>query len=86
MLPNKPKSKLRRIFGAAAASIIVFEVAGVAVTYGLWYKLNTERDFRLYMYKNYNWIIEGYYSVGETVGGLKTREQDKKIWENEGKL
>ncbi|CAK1540725.1 unnamed protein product [Leptosia nina] len=86
MLPKEPKSNLKRILKTTAGVIFVVEAAGVALTYGLWYRLNTERDFRLYMHKNYSWVLEGYYSLGEKVGGLRTREVDKKIWENEGKI
>ncbi|XP_045447276.1 uncharacterized protein LOC123655549 [Melitaea cinxia] len=86
MLEKKPKSRLKRVLGLTAATIFVAESIGIAVTYGLWYKLNTERDFRLYMYKNYNWVLEGYYQVGERVGGLKTRELDTAVWTNEGKI
>ncbi|VVC88145.1 uncharacterized protein LOC126968022 isoform X2 [Leptidea sinapis] len=86
MLQNKPKSKLKSILKWTAGTIFVVEVTGVAVTYGLWYRLNTERDFRLYMHNNYSWLLEGYYSIGERFGGLKTREQDKIIWKNEGKI
>ncbi|XP_050347364.1 protein CEBPZOS-like isoform X3 [Nymphalis io] len=83
MLEKKPISKFKRVLGLTAATIFVAESIGIAVTYGLWYKLNTEREFRLYMYKNYNWVLEGYYKVGETLGGHKTRELDTKVWTNE---
>lgn len=50
------------------------------------YLLFSYIDFRLYMYKNYNWVLEGYYQVGERIGGLKTRELDTAVWTNEGKI
>ncbi|CAH2232686.1 jg5311 [Pararge aegeria aegeria] len=65
MLEKKPKSGFKRLLGITAATIFVVEAAGFAVSYGLWYKLNSERDFRLYMHKNYNWVLEGYYTLGE---------------------
>ncbi|OWR40792.1 hypothetical protein KGM_207657 [Danaus plexippus plexippus] len=86
MLEKKPKSNFKRLLGITGASVFVVEAVGIAVSYGLWYKLNTEREFRLYMHKNYNWVLEGYYVLGEKVGGLKTRELDYKVWSNEGKI
>ncbi|CAH0714704.1 unnamed protein product, partial [Brenthis ino] len=86
MLEKKPKSGFKRILGVTAKTIFVIEALGIAASYGLWFKLNTERDFRLYMYKNYNWILEGYYKVGETLAEQKTRELDNQVWTNEGKI
>nr|XP_034827233.1 protein CEBPZOS [Maniola hyperantus] len=86
MLEKKPRSGFKRLLGVTAATIFVAEAVGFAVSYGLWYKLNSERDFRLYMHKNYNWVLEGYYTIGEKIGGHKTRELDQKVWTNEGKI
>lgn len=38
------------------------------------------------MYKNYNFVLEGYYTLGERIADHKTRELDLKVWTNEGKL
>lgn len=43
-------------------------------------------EFRLYMYKNHNWVLEGYYGLGEKIADQKTRELDLKVWSNEGKI
>lgn len=43
-------------------------------------------DFRLYMYQNHNWLLEGYYGLGEKLAEQKIREVDQAIWRNEGKL
>lgn len=43
MLEKKPKSNFKRLLGITAASVFVVEAVGIAVSYGLWYKLNTER-------------------------------------------
>ncbi|XP_063376331.1 spondin-2-like [Cydia fagiglandana] len=46
----------------------------------------TSTDFRLYMHKNCNWVLEGYYQLGERIADHKTRELDYKVWTNEGKI
>lgn len=43
MLEKKPKSGFKRLLGYTAATIFVAEAAGFAVSYALWYKLNSER-------------------------------------------
>lgn len=86
MLSKQPKPAYKKFIGATLKTVFLVETVGIAVSFGLWYKLNTEREFRLYMYKNYNWVLEGYYSIGEVIGGLKTRELDQKVWTNEGKI
>ncbi|KAI8430828.1 hypothetical protein MSG28_000983 [Choristoneura fumiferana] len=43
-------------------------------------------DFRLYMRQNYNWVLEGYYILGEKIADHKTRELDHKVWSSEGKI
>jgi hypothetical protein len=32
------------------------------------------------MSKSFPSILEGYYLLGETIGGLDTRSEDKKFW------
>ncbi|CAH2076967.1 unnamed protein product, partial [Iphiclides podalirius] len=86
MLQKKPKSALKRFVTYSLGTIFVAEALGFAVSYGLYYKLNTEREFRYYMHQNYNWVLEGYYRLGEVIGGNKTRELDYKVWTNEGKI
>ncbi|XP_041986435.1 protein CEBPZOS [Aricia agestis] len=86
MLEKKPSPSYKRWLGTTAKTIFVAEVVGFAFSYGIWYKLNTERDFRLYMHKNLNWVLEGYYRLGEVIADHKTRELDKKIWTQEGKI
>lgn len=55
MLGKKPKSGLKRFLGVTAASIFVIEAAGIAVSYGLWFKLNTERgNFPIKCYLVFN--------------------------------
>ncbi|CAG4985674.1 unnamed protein product [Parnassius apollo] len=86
MLEKKPKSASKRFIRYALGTVFVAEAVGIAVSYGLYFKLNTDRDFRLYMHKNYYWVLDGYYGLGELLGGQKTRELDHKVWTNEGKI
>lgn len=43
MLEKKPKSGFKRFLGVTATTIFAIEALGIAVSYGLWFKLNTER-------------------------------------------
>ncbi|RVE51862.1 hypothetical protein evm_003482 [Chilo suppressalis] len=86
MLVKQAKPTYKKFVGTALKTIFIAEALGLAVSYGVWFKLNTERDFRLYMYKNCNWVLEGYYQLGERIADHKTREQDLKVWTNEGKI
>ncbi|KPJ06910.1 hypothetical protein RR48_11409 [Papilio machaon] len=86
MLTKKPKPAYKRFLSYTLGTVFVAETIGIAISYGLYFKLNTDRDFRLYMHKNYNFILEGYYGLGEYIGGHKTRELDQKVWSSEGKI
>ncbi|CAB3222602.1 unnamed protein product [Arctia plantaginis] len=86
MLTKSPKPAYKRFITFSLKAVLLVEAAGLAVSYGLWHKLNSDRDFRLYMYKNYNWALEGYYGVGEKLANNKTRELDQAVWRNEGKI
>ncbi|XP_059055479.1 protein CEBPZOS [Achroia grisella] len=86
MLTKTPKPAYKRFIGTSLKAIFFAEALGFAVSYGVYYKLNTDRAFRLYMYQNHSWVLEGYYQLGERIGGHKTRDLDKQVWSNEGKI
>lgn len=88
MLNKTPKPAYKRYITFSLKAILLVEAAGLAVSYGLWHKLNTDRDFRLYMYRNYNWALEGYYGIGEKINDKNSniRQLDQAIWINEGKI
>lgn len=86
MLTKTPKPAFKRYIISSIKTVLLFEAAGLAASYGLWYKCNTDRDFRLYLYKNYNWALEGYYGIGEKLSNQKTREVDLTYWRSEGKI
>lgn len=43
MLTNTPKPAHKRIIGSALKGFFVAEVFAIAVSYGVWFKLNTDR-------------------------------------------
>lgn len=43
MLTKEAKPRYKRLIGLTFRTILIAEAFGVAVTYGLWYKLNTDR-------------------------------------------
>lgn len=87
MLVKKPQpASYTKWIGKTLKTVFILEALGIAVSYGVYFKLNTERDFRLYMHKNCNWVLEGYYQLGERIADHKTRELDYKVWTNEGKI
>lgn len=74
LLEQLLKSKI--IKGAVAVEL--FLIVG---TYCFWRKLNTDRDTRFYFYKSHSWVLDAFYSVGETLSSdYKAREQDLEIW------
>ncbi|KAI8422754.1 hypothetical protein MSG28_006503 [Choristoneura fumiferana] len=87
MLVKKPQpTSYSKWIGKTLKTVFILEALGIAVSYGVYFKLNTERDFRLYMRQNYNWVLEGYYVLGEKIADHKTRELDHKVWSSEGKI
>ncbi|XP_023723828.1 uncharacterized protein LOC111873392 isoform X2 [Cryptotermes secundus] len=90
MLKKSPKPQYFKYVRSGAKALFVLEAVIFATSYGVWYRMNTSRDFRLYMYNNYYWILNGYYRIGESVSSnpvaLQAREVDMKIWKQEGKI
>lgn len=50
MLTKEPKPRYKRLIGLTFRTVLIAEAFGVAVTYGLWYKLNTDRGKYSYFY------------------------------------
>jgi len=68
-------------------AVVIFEIGSLVLSYAFWKRLNTNQDFRLYMYKNYNWVLEGYYQTGELISGDKSiREFDQNTWRSNGSI
>nr|CAD7406001.1 unnamed protein product [Timema poppensis] len=54
---------------------------------GRWIKSRSgRRNFRLYAHHNFNFILEGYYKIGETLESSSIRQIDEAVWRSEGKL
>lgn len=78
MFPKEPKrtsasKSLFRVF-------IYVELALFGSTYYLWKRMNDSQDFRFKVRENAPSILEGYYQLGEQLGGLKTRQMDEEAW------
>lgn len=88
MLQKQPRSTFRRYFGGTLKFIVFAEATGFILSYLVWSRLNSSQDFRLYMHKNYNWALEGYYTIGETISSdnIKIREQDIATWKANGSI
>lgn len=90
MLKKTPKSQFIKYVRGGAKVIFVAEAVLFAVSYGIWYRMNTSRDFRLYMHNNCSWILNGYYKIGEMLPSdsksCQIRELDMKLWKQEGKI
>ncbi|PSN50188.1 hypothetical protein C0J52_06658 [Blattella germanica] len=83
MLKKSPKPQYIRYIKGSAKVLFAVEAVLFAASYGIWYRMNTSRDFRLYMHNNYSWILEGYYKIGETLSSdsrpVRARELDFQI-------
>lgn len=75
---NPKKTGVRPLF----KGILYLEIFFLISSYLLWKRMNDSREFRYYLNENYPKILEGYYSLGENIGGLDTRKVDKEIWKN----
>jgi len=73
-----------KIFGLikkGAAYLLAAELVAFGGAYYVYHRMNTERDFRYYMHKNYNFALESFYTVGEYFQPAnQTRLLDEAIW------
>ncbi|XP_057651277.1 uncharacterized protein LOC130890892 [Diorhabda carinulata] len=81
MLLKNPKSATRKWFKRGVYTLIVIEGACFAGSYFIWYKINTNRDTRKYLFDNYPSILENYYKIGELIDSQnKIRQVDLAYW------
>lgn len=84
MLIKKSKKQLA---STTLKAFLAFEVVGFIGSYALWHRMNVSQDFRYYMNKNFPKILDGYYSLGETLNpSLEMRTFDKLTWEKKVNL
>ncbi|XP_042330138.1 protein CEBPZOS isoform X2 [Sceloporus undulatus] len=60
--------------------ILLLECLGFAGAYALYYKMDTNQDFRKKMNRRYPSILEVYYKSNEWSGIYGKREQDQETW------
>ncbi|XP_053401109.1 protein CEBPZOS-like [Mercenaria mercenaria] len=75
--PAKPQKSLGFTIGKW---FLVAEGVLVAYAYSIYFKLNRYQDYRYKYHKEHPWILNMYYKVGETIGGLDTRNKDLEHW------
>ncbi|TDG53538.1 hypothetical protein AWZ03_000353 [Drosophila navojoa] len=80
MLPRTPKPAIWRFIKGSAKTLFVLEAVCFAASYGLYYRMNTDQDFRRYINENYPYALDYYYKIGEIVGDSKARETDANFW------
>ncbi|XP_030412947.1 protein CEBPZOS isoform X2 [Gopherus evgoodei] len=66
----------RKIF----KGVLLLEVAGLAGAYLLFYRMDTNQDFRHTMNKRFPSILEVYYKSNEWAGVHGIREKDQLKW------
>jgi len=68
-------------FGGLFKVFIAAELTALVSCYYVWYRMNRSRTFRKQVQDNFPSILEGYYTVGETLDSTNNiREQDRAAW------
>lgn len=86
MLPKTPKSIKRtywKFVKSSAKVLFVVEVFLFAGSYGVYHRMNTNREFRRYVNENYPFVLDYYYKVGEVIGNSNLRQIDAARWRSE---
>ncbi|XP_077200304.1 protein CEBPZOS [Paroedura picta] len=60
--------------------VLILEVCGFGGAYLLYYRMDTNQDFRQKMNRRYPSILEVYYKCNEWSGIYGRRESDKETW------
>ncbi|KAF4071004.1 hypothetical protein AMELA_G00279950 [Ameiurus melas] len=76
MAPKTMEPVARKVF----KGVLFLEVVGVFAAYGLYYRMNTSRDFRCTMNKRFPSVLEVYYKSNEWAGNYGIREADQDVW------
>ncbi|XP_032661064.1 protein CEBPZOS isoform X1 [Chelonoidis abingdonii] len=74
--PSGMEPVARKIF----KGVLLLEAAGIAGAYLLFYRMDTNQDFRHTMNKRFPSILEVYYKSNEWAGVYGIREKDQLKW------
>lgn len=81
MLVKNPKPSYRKWIKRGALVLFVVEAVSFAASYGLWFRVNTDRDTREYLKNNYPSLLEAYYKTGEFIdSNSHIRQIDSAYW------
>lgn len=81
MLQKSPKSLFSKWLKIGGLSLIVAEGVCFIVSYQIWSKVNTEREYRKYLRDNYPSLLELYYKTGEILNSeSQVRVTDSAYW------
>lgn len=70
-------------FKSVFKGLVYVEIGFFIGSYLLWKRMNDSREFRHYMSKSFPAILEGYYTLGEQLGGLEIRKTDNEFWNSQ---
>ncbi|XP_076305818.1 uncharacterized protein LOC143222758 isoform X1 [Tachypleus tridentatus] len=85
MLRKYPKSGVSLKLSRFWKGLFVLEGVFFCGTFCVYYKLNTSRDFRHWMFNTNFTALDGFYRIGEFFGDTSVRNTDYKVWGIEGK-
>jgi len=80
MLRRPPKPAFWKFVKGSAKTLFVVEAVLFAASYGFWYRMNTNREFRHYINENCPYLLDKYYQIGELFGDTRQRELDFTLW------
>ncbi|XP_054743226.1 protein CEBPZOS [Anastrepha obliqua] len=83
MLSKKPKPAFWKFVKGGAKTLFIAEAICFAVSYGVYYRMNTNREFRHYINENFPFVLDYYYKAGEVLGNSNLRQIDSAVWRAE---
>ncbi|KAK3884591.1 hypothetical protein Pcinc_011147 [Petrolisthes cinctipes] len=76
-----PRPQTFNFIKKGAAVLLAVEVGIFGGIYYVYHRMNTDRDYRYYMSRNYSSALEVFYSVGEYFNTKdQTRQLDQRVW------
>ncbi|XP_037958203.1 protein CEBPZOS [Teleopsis dalmanni] len=85
MLPKTPKPAVWKFIKSSAKTLFIFEAVCFAASYAVYYRMNTNRDFRYYINENFPFALDYFYKLGEFLGESNLRQIDSSVWKSETK-